>query len=280
MTAGARTPLTRVVVIGVTGRMGRELLRAAPSFPQLLITGAIASPASLALGRDAGEVAGVGTTNLMVSNDLSRALAEADVAIDFSHAAATSETLSACRAARRPLLIGTTGYAPELETELQQAAHEIALLVTANTSVGVALLMELTRRAAQALPATFDVDILELHHRGKLDAPSGTALALGCAAAAARGARLPRKNPAPATAEGPAQPRREGEIGFASVRAGDVVGEHTVLFTGTGEELRLTHRANDRAIFARGALAAALWLAPRPPGRYDMTDFIGLKTLA
>jgi 4-hydroxy-tetrahydrodipicolinate reductase len=280
MTAGARTPLTRVVVIGVTGRMGRELLRAAPSFPQLLITGAIASPASLALGRDAGEVAGVGTTNLMVSNDLSRALAEADVAIDFSHAAATSETLSACRAARRPLLIGTTGYAPELETELQQAAREIALLVTANTSVGVALLMELTRRAAQALPATFDVDILELHHRGKLDAPSGTALALGWAAAAARGARLPRKKPAPATAEGPAQPRREGEIGFASVRAGDIVGEHTVLFTGTGEELRLTHRANDRAIFARGALAAALWLAPRPPGRYDMTDFIGLKTLA
>jgi 4-hydroxy-tetrahydrodipicolinate reductase len=280
MSAGARTPLTRAVVIGVTGRMGRELLRVAPTFPQLLVTGAIASPASLALGRDAGEVAGVGTTNLIVSNDLTSALAQADVAIDFSHATATSETLAACRAARRPLLIGTTGYAPELEVELQQAAREIALLVTANTSVGVALLMELTRRAAQALPPTFDVDILELHHRGKLDAPSGTALALGRAAAAARGGTLPAKSPAPGAGHEAAQPRRDGEVGFASVRAGDIVGEHTVLFSGTGEELLLTHRAYDRAIFARGALAAALWLAPRPPGRYDMTDFIGLKTLS
>jgi 4-hydroxy-tetrahydrodipicolinate reductase len=277
MSAGARTPLTRVVVIGVTGRMGRELLRVAPSFPQLLITGAIASPASLALGRDAGQVAGVGITNLIVSNDLPRALAEADVAIDFSHASASAETLAACRAARRPLLMGTTGYAPELETQLQQAAREIALLVTANTSVGVALLMELTRCAAQALPPTFDVDILELHHRGKLDAPSGTALALGRAAAAARGATLAPQSPARASAASP-QPRSEGEVRIASVRAGDTVGEHTVLFGGTGEELLLTHRANDRAIFGRGALAAALWLAPQPPGRYDMADFIGLKT--
>lgn len=278
MTDGARTKLTRVVVVGVTGRMGRALLRAAPSFPQLLITGAIASPASLALGRDAGEVAGVGTTNLIVSNDLPAALASADVAIDFSHAAATSGTLAACRAARRPLLLGTTGYAPELEAELAQAAREIALLATANTSVGVAVLMELTRRASQALPRTFDVDILELHHRGKVDAPSGTALALGRAAASARGVTLPAKSSPRGAAGEPRDPRPEGEVGFASVRAGDIVGEHTVLFSGTGEQLLLTHRANDRAIFARGALAAALWLAPRPPGRYDMTDFIGLKT--
>jgi 4-hydroxy-tetrahydrodipicolinate reductase len=276
MTAGARTPLTRVALIGVTGRMGRELLRAAPSFPQLLITGAIASPASLALGRDAGEVAGVGITNLIVSNDLPGALAEADVAIDFSHAAAASGTLAACRAARRPLLLGTTGYAPGLEAELARAAQEIALLVTANTSVGVAVLTELTRRAAQALPATFDVDILELHHRGKLDAPSGTALALARAAAAGRGTGLPPTDRSRTAGEEPRGPRSEGEVGFASVRAG----EHTVLFGGAGEQLLLTHRANDRAIFARGALAAALWLASRPPGRYDMTDFIGLKTSA
>jgi 4-hydroxy-tetrahydrodipicolinate reductase len=138
--------------------------------------------------------------------------------------------------------------------------------------------MELTRRAAQALPRTFDVDVLELHHRGKRDAPSGTALMLGRAAAAARGAMPPAKSPAQVAGAQPPQPRAEGEVGFASVRAGDIVGEHTVLFGGIGEELLLTHRANDRAIFARGALAAALWLAPRLPGRYDMTDFIGLKT--
>jgi 4-hydroxy-tetrahydrodipicolinate reductase len=280
MSTGARTPLTRVALVGVTGRMGRELLRAAPAFPQLLITGAIASSASLALGRDAGEVAGVGITNLIVSDDLPRALAEADVAVDFSHGAATGATLAACRAARRPLLLGTTGYAPELEADLAQAAREIALLVTANTSVGVAVLMELTRRAAQALPPTFDIDVMELHHRGKLDAPSGTALALGRAAAIARGTAPPLKKP-PRDDRGEApQARADGEIGFASLRAGDIVGEHTVLFGGTGEQLLLTHRATDRAVFARGALAAALWLAPRPPGSYDMTDFIGLKTSA
>jgi 4-hydroxy-tetrahydrodipicolinate reductase len=279
MAAGARTPpLTRAVLIGVTGRMGRAMLRAAPGFPQLLITGAIASPASLALGRDAGEVAGLGATNLIVSGDLPRALAQADVAIDFSHAAATGETLAACRAAGRPLLIGTTGYAPELEAQLNQAAREIALLVTANTSVGVAVLMELTRRAAQALPRTFDVDILDLHHRTKPDAPSGTALALGRAAAAARGASFPEESALRAAPVERSQPHRQGEIGFASVRAGDIVGEHTVLFSGVGEELTLTHRASDRAIFARGALAAALWLAPQPPGRYDMMDFLGFKT--
>ena len=274
MTASARPPLTRAVVIGVTGRMGRALLRAAPGFPQLLITGAIASASSLALGRDAGEVAGVGITNLIVSDDLPAALAQADVAIDFSHGSVTATTVEACRAARRPLLIGTTGYAPELDAQLAQAAGEIALMVTANTSVGVAVLMELTRRAAQALPSAFDIDILELHHRGKRDAPSGTALALG--RAAARGATLAPQGAAQAA---PGE-RSEGQVGFATVRAGDIVGEHTVLFSGAGEELILTHRAQTRDIFARGALAAALWLAPRPPGRYGMTDFIGEKTLA
>jgi 4-hydroxy-tetrahydrodipicolinate reductase len=281
MTAGARTPpLTRVVVVGVTGRMGRALLRAAPGFPQLLITGAIASPSSLALGRDAGEVAGLGITNLIVSNDLPRALAEADVAIDFSHASAITETVAACRAARRPLLMGTTGYGPELEAQLGQAAGEIALMVTANTSVGVAVLMELTRRAAQALPSTFDIDVLDLHHRTKLDAPSGTALALGRAAAGARGRTL---GPPDAGQGAPGErsgPRPVGEVDIASLRAGNLVGEHTVRFSGVGEELILTHRAHDRDIFARGALAAALWLAPRPPGRYGMTDFISDKTSA
>jgi len=272
MSVAVHTSLTRVALIGVTGRMGQALLRAAPAFPQLLITGAVASPDSLALGRDVGELIGGGRTNLVVTSDLAAALAHADVALDFSTAAATAATLRACRAARKPLLLGTTGQGEDLGASLEEAAREIALLVAANTSVGVTLLLELTRRAAAALPASFDIDVLELHHRGKREALSGTAIALGRAAAEGRGM-------SPVAAWRPAgEMRGAGEIGFAAVRAGDLVGEHTVLFCGAGEQLLLTHRATDRAIFARGALSAALWLAPRPPGRYGMSEFLGFKT--
>jgi 4-hydroxy-tetrahydrodipicolinate reductase len=278
MAGSPRTPpLTRVVLIGVTGRMGQALVRAAPGFSQLLITGAVASAASLALGRDAGQVAGLGPLNLPVTSDLPAVLPEADVAIDFSSAAGAPATLQACRAAGKPLLIGTTGFGADLEAALAAAARDIALLVAANTSVGAAVLMELTRRAAHALPRSFDIDVLDLHHRLKPDAPSGTALALARAAAEARGSALPK--PIPPPAGGGSGPRPEGEIGFASLRAGDLVGEHTVLFAGAGEQLSLTHRATDRAVFARGALAAALWLASRPPGRYGMADFLGFKTI-
>ncbi|HYB65433.1 MAG TPA: 4-hydroxy-tetrahydrodipicolinate reductase [Steroidobacteraceae bacterium] len=272
-----KAPLARIVVIGVTGRMGQALLRAAPGFPQLLITGAVASSASLALGRDAGEVAGLAPTNLIVTSDLTRVLADADVAIDFSHAGATGANVAACRAARKPLLIGTTGLDAALEPPIHAAAGEIALMVAPNTSIAVALLTELVRQSARTLPATFDIDVLELHHRTKHDAPSGTALALGRAAAGARGLPLPSgiTTPAPGTAP---QGRPEGQVGITSVRAGDIVGEHTVLFSGPGEQLSLTHRASDREIFARGALTAALWLMSQPPGRYDMRDFIGYKT--
>ncbi len=273
MSPPVRTSLTRVALIGVTGRMGQALLRAAPAFPQLLITGAVASPDSLALGRDVGELIGGGRANLAVTCDLAGALAQADVALDFSTAAATAATLRACRAARKPLLLGTTGQAEDLGAALEEAAREIALLVAANTSVGVTLLLELTRRAAAALPASYDIDVLELHHRGKRDGLSGTALALGRAAAEARG-----MSPSAATSRPAGGLRGDGEIGFAAVRAGDLVGEHTVLFCGAGEQLSLTHRATDRAIFARGALSAALWLASRPPGRYGMSEFLGFKT--
>jgi len=252
-------PLVRAVLIGATGRMGQALLRAAPHFPQLLVTGAIAAPASLALGRDAAELAGLGHANLPLSADLPAALAQADVALDFSTAAAAAANLAACRAARRPLLIGTTGLDAALGAQMQAAAREIALLVAPNTSLAVALLTELAARAARALEG-FDANVLELHHRGKRDAPSGTALALAAAVRAARGA-------------GP-------EVPIASVRAGDVVGEHTLLLSGAGEQLTLTHRASDRGIFARGALTAALWLASRPPGRYLMGDFLASKTVA
>ena len=279
MAAVAQAPLTRVVLIGVTGRMGQALLRAAPSFPQLIVTGAVASAASLALGRDAGEVAGVGTTNLTVTSDLAATLAEADVAVDFSSGAATRAHLETCRAARKPLLIGTTGLVAAFEAALAAASNDIALLVAPNTSLGVAVLTELTRTTAQALPASFDIDVIELHHRQKQDAPSGTALALAAAAAQARGLAPPAKSAGQPSAR-TAGPRAEGQIGIASVRAGDLVGEHTVLFAGAGEQLALTHRATDRAVFARGALTAALWLASCEPGRYSMRDFIYSKISA
>jgi 4-hydroxy-tetrahydrodipicolinate reductase len=270
-------PLVRAVIVGVTGRMGVALLRSAPGFSRLIVTGAIASAESVGLGRDAGLIAGLGVANLPVTGDLSAALTEADVAIDFSRAAVVRETLRVCRSAKKPLLLGTTGFGDELEDDLQAAGADIALLVAANTSIAAAVLTELTQRAARSLPASFDIDVLEFHHRAKTDAPSGTALALGQAAAAARGTALPTRASV-SGALGRPGPRPEGEIDFASVRAGDTVGAHTVLFSGPGEELALTHRATDRAVFARGALAAALWLASCPPGRYGMADFIGFKT--
>jgi len=279
MAAPAPTPTrVRATLIGVSGRMGQALLRAAPAFPRLNITGAVASPTSLSLGRDAGEVAGVGCLHLPIISDLPRALTEADVAIDFSSAAATRTNLAACRAARKPLLIGTTGFAAELDEALAAAARDIALLVAANTSLGVTLLVELVRIAARALPPAFDINIVDMHHRSKHDAPSGTALALGAAARAARQASAPAGGATGAAAAGDGA-HREGEVGFASVRAGDIVGEHTVLFAGPGEALSLTHRATDRGIFARGALAAALWLQSRPPGRYTMGDLLAQKTI-
>jgi 4-hydroxy-tetrahydrodipicolinate reductase len=275
----------RAALIGATGRMGQAVVRAAPAFPRLALTAAVASATSASLGRDAGELAGVGSLGVAIGSDLPRALSEADVAIDFSAPAATRANLLACRAARKPLLLCTTGFTAALEEDFSAAARDIALLVAANTSLGVTVLVELVRTAARSLPASFDIDILEAHHRTKRDAPSGTALAL---AAAAREARPERRgttttrgvgaaSTVPAgTASGGARP--EGEIGFAAVRAGDIVGEHTVLFSGPGEQLFLTHRASDRAIFARGALAAALWLEQRPAGRYSMTDVVGVKT--
>ena len=281
MAASGPTPtLVRAALIGVTGRMGQALLRAAPAFPRLNITGAVASQTSPSLGRDAGELAGVGCLHLPIISDLARALTESDVAIDFSSAAATRANLAACRAARKPLLICTTGFAAELDAALAAAARDIPLLVAANTSLGVTLLLELVRIAARALPPAFDIDILDTHHRSKHDAPSGTALALGAAAREARQASGAAQGAAADAAAAGDRAHRGGEVGFASVRAGDIVGEHTVLFAGPGEALFLTHRATDRGIFARGALAAALWLQSRPPGRYTMGDLLAQKTRA
>jgi len=263
----------RAVIVGVSGRMGQALVRLAGELPAVRITGAVASAGSGSLGRDAGALAGVEPLGVEVTSDLPTALAAADVAIDFSQPHATRANIAACRAARKPLLIGTTGFAAEVsEAELDAAAGDIPLLVAPNTSLGVALLTELVRRAARTLPPEFDIEIIEAHHRMKRDAPSGTALALARAAGEGRG--LAPAEAVAGTSAARIGPRPHAQIGFAIVRGGDIVGEHTVLFAGPGEELRLSHRAGDRAIFARGALRAALWLLGQPPGRYGMNDIV------
>jgi len=260
----------RIVIAGATGRMGRQLLQLLPEFPQLKLTGAVAAPGSVELGRDALELAGLAPGGVFVSAELGTLLAEAELVLDFSSAAVTAAHLRACVGARVPLLLGTTGWPATFEPELADAAKIIPLLVAANTSRGINVLLELVRQAAAALPAEYDIEISETHHRQKLDAPSGTALALAQAAADGRGesgaAQLA------GTRVGASKPRQAGQIGIAVMRGGDVVGEHEVRFLGGGEQLRLSHTATDRSIFARGALEAGAWLATQPAGRYRMQD--------
>jgi 4-hydroxy-tetrahydrodipicolinate reductase len=232
--------------------MGQALLAAAAGSAALSFTAAIVRAGSAQL--DQPLPGGV----LRYRCDLGAALAQADVAIDFSSAAATAASLSACRAAGTPLLIGTTGFAPRLEQQFEAAARDIALLVAANTSPAVTVLAELVRIAAAVLPGEFVVSISESHHAAKRDAPSGTALALAAAARAVR--------PAAAATD------------IESIREGAIVGEHTVRFSSPREELILAHKASDRGLFAAGALAAALWLSSRPPGRYAMRDVLAIKT--
>ncbi len=259
----------RAAVIGASGRMGHALLRAQAG-SGVAVVATLTGAEDPYLGRDAGELAGVGRLNLPLVADLG-ALKGAQVAIDFSVPHAAARNLAACVAHGIPLLLCTTGLPATLASELDAAAERIALIVAPNTSLGVTLLLELVRRAAAALPAGFDIEIFEAHHRAKRDAPSGTALALGSAAAEGRGQPAPAAHAITGSEPGP---RHEGSIGYTVMRGGDVAGEHEVRFLGAGEQLRLGHVATDRAIFARGALVAARWLATRPPGRYRMTDVL------
>lgn len=262
--------VVRLVIVGASGRMGIQLLRLLAQFPALRLVGAVASERSAALGRDAGQHAGVPVSAVPISAALPPLLPQADVVLDFSSPGAAAAHVAACAAARVPLLLGTSGLPAELAAPLAAAADVIPLLVAPNTSLGVTLLLELVRQAAQALPRNYDIEIMEAHHRNKIDAPSGTALALGAAAAAGRDVNL--TDQAVYARHGHAGPRHEGQIGYAVVRGGDVVGEHEAWFLGDGERLLLKHSATDRSVFARGALLAAQWLAGKPAGRYGMRD--------
>ncbi|MEO8016496.1 MAG: 4-hydroxy-tetrahydrodipicolinate reductase [Pseudomonadota bacterium] len=268
--------MTRAALIGATGRMGTAIVRASVAGKALEVVAAVASPGSKSVGLDIGELAGGKPLGVRVVDELPPDLAKAAVAIDFSRPDLSLRALNVCRAARVPIVIGTTGHGAEFEARVAGASRDIAVLVAPNTSIGVAVAQELVRIAARALPAEFDIEILEAHHKHKLDAPSGTALAFADSAAKARGL-----DPNADTIAGRAgqSARRDGEIGIASVRAGDIVGTHTVLFAGSGERLTVGHEATDRSIFAIGAVRAAVWLAAQKPGRYTMANVLGLKTI-
>jgi 4-hydroxy-tetrahydrodipicolinate reductase len=272
MTIAHHDPV-RIAILGATGRMGRCLLRAVHDSTEFELVGALASAGSPALGQDVGEVATLGRTlGVRVTADRAQALFNAEVAVDFSVASAVEGNLEACVANACSLLVGTTGLLPQTLSRLGEASARIPVLRAANTSLGVNLLARLVAQAAAALPAEYDIEVIEAHHRYKLDAPSGTALALGEAAAAGRGGP-PLTNPGE-RAQGA---RTEGSIGFVSIRGGDIAGDHTVLFAGPGERLELTHRAHDRMTFAYGALRAASWLRAVPAGLYTMDDVLGLS---
>jgi 4-hydroxy-tetrahydrodipicolinate reductase len=262
-----------LAVFGITGRMGQSVLRALRegAAPRLALCGALASPSSARLRHDAaaeGPPAGVAVTA-----DPGEALAGAAVAMEFSVPQRVAEHARVCSDLNVPLLVGATGFDLETRAVLEAAAARVAVLIAPNTSIGVAVLNRLVALAAAALGEGYDVEVSEAHHRMKRDAPSGTALALGETVARAHGKAL--ADLAVYERHGPAEPRTPGSIGFAVVRAGDIVGEHTVTFAGAGERVELVHRATDRLIFARGALRAAEWLIGRPPGLYGMADVLG-----
>jgi 4-hydroxy-tetrahydrodipicolinate reductase len=265
----------KAALIGATGRMGTAIARVAASRNVEIVT-AVASAASKSAGMDLGEVSGGKPCGVRVTTDLEPSLAGVGVVIDFSRPELSLRALHICRAARVPILIGTTGHGTEFDARVTAAAREIAVLVAPNTSVGVALAQELVRLAARVLPVDFDIEITEAHHKHKLDAPSGTALALAKSAAQGRGVDPQAEVTSGRTGSGV---RRAGEIGISSVRAGDIVGTHTVLFGGSGERLTIGHEATDRSIFAAGAVQAAAWLAGQPAGRYAMADVLGFKTM-
>ena len=269
--------MTRIALIGATGRMGAAIVRVCAANANTTLVAGVASPGSKSAGVDVGEVAGIKPLGVRVTGEIPADLAKAEVVVDFSRPELSLRALDVCHAARVPLVIGTTGHDGALDARVAAAARDIAVLVAPNTSIGVAIAQELVRIAAAALPEEFEIEITEQHHRHKIDAPSGTALALAESAALARGLD-PRKDVRPGRAgQGARRPR---EIGIASVRAGDIVGTHSVLFAASGERVSIGHEATDRSIFASGAVRAALWLAAQKPGRYSMANVLGLKTSA
>ena len=266
--------LPGVVVTGVSGRMGRMLVRLIGASDRMRLVGAVEREGTPWIGRDLGEAMGGAANGVTVTDDPLEAFAKAQAVIDFTTPAATVEFAALAAQARAVHVIGTTGFEAEQLAKLTAASRHAVIVRAGNMSLGVNLLTRLTRKVAEALDADWDIEIVEAHHRMKVDAPSGTALMLGQAAADGRGVAL--EGHRDSGRDGLTGARKRGDIGFAAIRGGDIVGEHDVIFAGEGERIILRHVATDRAIFARGALKAALWGQDRKPGEYDMMDVLGL----
>lgn len=266
--------MIRAVVTGAAGRMGAQLIRLIRETEGITLAGAVERPGHGELGRDAGEVAGVGAVGVRITDSLPSVLPGGEVVVDFTSAAASLDHLDAVCRAGKAIVIGSTGFTPQERDLVRRRGAEARVFQAPNMSVGVNVLLRVVADVARFLGDGYDVEIVETHHRFKKDAPSGTALALAEAAAEALGRDLAAD--AVHGREGLVGERRHREIGLHAVRAGDVVGDHTVIFGGLGERVEVTHRASNRETFARGALRAALWLPAQPKGFYGMTDLLGL----
>lgn len=267
--------MRRIAVMGAAGRMGRTLIEAVQQAPGAGLTAAIDRPDSTLVGADAGELAGLGRVGVVVSDHLEKVVDEFDVLIDFTHPSVTLNNLEVCRKAGKAMVIGTTGFTVEERQRLAEVAREIPIVFAANFSVGVNLCLKLLDTAARVLGDEVDIEVIEAHHRHKVDAPSGTALRMGEVVANALGRDLQKV--AVYGREGQTGARARETIGFATVRAGDIVGDHTVLFAAEGERVEITHKASSRMTFAKGAVRAALWLEGRAAALYDMQDVLALR---
>ena len=264
----------RIAVTGAAGRMGRELVRVIAGTSGCSLSGGTEPPGSPHIGADLGILAGLPPLGVTVTSDPLELVVKSDAIIDFTSPAATVELAGLAANARIVHVIGTTGLSESDEAAIKAAARHATVIKAGNMSLGVNLLTAVTRRIAEALDADFDIEVVEMHHRHKVDAPSGTALMLGAAAAEGRGIDLASHSVR--ARDGHTGPRNRGDIGFATLRGGSVIGDHTVIFAGEGERIEVTHRAADRSVFARGAVKAAIWGQGKGPGLFNMIDVLGL----
>lgn len=267
--------MIRIALAGVSGRMGQCLVKATVLAKATELKVAVSRPESSSIGKDAGELAGIGPIGIHVESDLAANLDKFDVLIDFTRPDTSLDYIRICREAGKAIVIGTTGYSDAQKVMISDAAQDIPIVFAPNMSVGVNLSLKLLEIAAKVMGDYTDIEIIEAHHRHKIDAPSGTALRMGEVVAKALGRDL--KSCASYGREGNTGERERSTIGFSTIRAGDIVGEHTVMFADEGERLEITHKATSRMTFANGAVRAALWLADKPPALYDMQDVLGLK---
>ncbi|MBT3550531.1 MAG: 4-hydroxy-tetrahydrodipicolinate reductase, partial [Rhodospirillaceae bacterium] len=263
----------KIGILGCAGRMGQMLVRQVAKTAGAELAGGTEATGHPALGADIAAIAGLEAAGLEITDNAAALIAASDVVIEFSLPAATGEHVDLASLTGVPLVIGTTGHDADQMSQIEAAAAGTAIVKAMNFSAGVNVLFALTERLAATLDEDFDIEIVEMHHKHKVDAPSGTAIGLGEAAAKGRGIELDAK--AVRGRDGISKERRPGDIGFASMRGGDVVGEHSVIFAGAGERIELHHKAASREIFAAGAVRAALWLEGKEPGLYDMFDVLG-----